>query len=569
MILSGKTISNFKHFAVSLMILLSVFSGSGMQAQNRPNILWLSCEDISPYLSMYGDSTAKTPNLDKLAKEGYVFTNVYATVGVCAPNRSSIITGMYPVSIGTMHMRTGKDVMSWGKRDYSGPSKARDINGDPVPLYAAVIPPQVHCFTEYLRDAGYFCSNNQKTDYQFAAPVTAWDENNAKAHWRHRSKGQPFFSVFNFGVTHESRIWKNANLPQTVNPDSVHLPLYFPDNEIVRTDMARNYSNIELLDKKIGKMLQQLEEDGLLENTIIFFFSDHGGPLPRGKRMHYDSGLRTPLIIRVPQKWRAYFDKYWRENTGQLISHVDFAPTVLSLAGVPVPAYMQGSSFAPNTDKVNPRNYVFGSGDRFDEFTDRIRIVRDHRYLYVRNYHPELPAYKDIAYRKHIPMMNEMLRLNALGALNRDQNYWFRIKKTKEELYDCETDPENLHNLIDDTAYAGKRKELSAAMDAWLAQVGDKAVIPEKEMFLQMWPDGIQPQTAKPEINVHKKTVSLSCVTQGASIGYIISDKEIKPDLNSGWRHYTKAFKIKKGQYLYVLAQRIGYKESELINMYF
>jgi len=550
-----------KHIQVNLRVLsafmLLILLSISASAQNpKPNILWLSCEDISPYLSMYGDSTAHTPNLDKFAAEATIYTNVYATVAVCAPTRSSIITGMYPISIGTMHMRTGKDVMSWGKRDYSGKSKAVDINGDVVPLYSAVIPEEVKCFTEYLRDAGYFCSNNQKTDYQFAAPVTAWDENNTKAHWRNRAEGQPFFAVFNFGVTHESRMWKNKNLEQTVDPEGVPLPLYFPDNAIVREDVARNYSNIELLDQQIGKRLKQLEEDGLLDNTIIFFFSDHGGPLPRGKRLNYDSGLQTPFMIRFPDKLKQKYDD-------QLISHVDLAPTILSLAGIEIPDYMQGQAFLGSQDS-NERDYIYGSGDRFDEFTDRTRIVRDDRYLYVRNYHPELPAYKDIGYRKHIDMMNELLRLNALGELNRDQNYWFRMKKTKDEFYDCKTDPENLHNLINEPQYKAKIEELSQAMDEWLEEVGDMGAIPEKQLFLKMWPKGIQPTTEIAQIKKTKNNVALSCPTQGASIAYILTDKEIKADLNSGWQNYHSPIKVKKGQILYVMAQRIGYKESEI-----
>ena len=557
MITNGKYIQLIiRVFSVfTLSLLLAVFASAQNQ---KPNILWLSCEDISPYLSMYGDSTAHTPNLDKFAEEATIYTNVYATVAVCAPTRSSIITGMYPISIGTMHMRTGKDVMSWGKRDYSGTSKAIDINGDSVPLYAAVIPEEVKCFTEYLCNAGYYCSNNEKTDYQFAAPVTAWDQNNPKAHWRNRAEGQPFFAVFNHGITHESRMWKNKNLEQTVNPDSVPLAKYFPENPVVRQDVARNYSNIELLDQQIGKLLQQLEDDGLLDNTIVFFFSDHGGPLPRGKRLNYDSGLHTPFMIRFPKNLKQKYDH-------QLISHVDIAPSMLSLAGVEIPKYIQGQAFLGEQKSNNKRNYVYGSGDRFDEFTDRIRTVRDHRYLYVRNYHPELPAYKDIAYRKNMDMMNELLRLNALDELNSDESYWFRLKKTKEELYDCENDPENLNNLINDPQYKNKIDELSKAMDIWIEKVGDKGAIPEKQMVLEMWPNGVQPITDLPIIKRHKNTVKLSCPTKGASIGYIISNEEIKPNLNSGWTHYHQEIILKKSQYIYVMAQRIGYKESEIM----
>ncbi len=554
--------NKFIHKTGFLIFTLTVILFSHASAQtDRPNILWLTCEDISPYLSMYGDSTAHTPNLDKLAEESTIYTNMFAAVGVCAPNRSGIITGMYPTSIGTMHMRTGKDVMSWGVRDYSGPSKSIDINGDSVPLYSAVVPPYVKCFTEYLRKAGYYCINNEKTDYQFATPVTAWDENNPKAHWRDRPEGKPFFAVFNHGVTHESRMWKNKKLPQTVNPDSVPLPVYFPDDSVIRQDVARNYSNIELLDKQIGEKIKQLKEDGLLDNTIIFFFSDHGGPLPRGKRLHYDSGLKTPFLVRFP-------DKLKKEYNNRMISHVDLAATILSLAGIKKPEYMQGEAFLGKYE-TEPRKYIFGSGDRFDEFTDRIRIARDSRYLYVRNYHPELPSYKDIAYRKKMDMMNELLYLNAIGALNRDQNYWFRIKKTPEEFYDCKTDPENLHNLINDPKYKDKIDELRNAMDQWLDSTGDMGTIPEKQMFLNMWPNGIQPITKKPVIHKKGNTVTISCETEGASTGYIITRHEINPDLNAGWNIYYKPVKVRKGDILYVMSQRLGYKESEVLIKHF
>ncbi len=548
-----------KIFAVLFVLLqtLPLFS------QKRPNILWLTCEDISPYLLAYGDSTANTPNLDRLASESKIYTNAFAVVPVCAPSRSAIITGMYPTSIGTMHMRTAKDIMGWGKRDYSGKSNAKDINGDNVPFYSAVIPPYVKCFTEYLRKAGYYCTNNYKTDYQFAAPVSAWDENNPNAHWRHRAKGQPFFAVFNYNETHESKIWKFKSKPQTVSPDSVPLPPYFPDDSVVRQDVARNYSNIELLDKRIGQRLKELEEDGLLDNTIIFFFSDHGGPLPRGKRLSYDSGLKTPLFVRIP-------DNLKQEFRGELVSFVDLAPTVLSLAGVNIPEYMQGRAFLGKEKEPAERKYIFASGDRFDEFTDRIRVVRDKRFLYVRNYHPELPSYKDIRYRKQMDMMRRLLLLNSLGKLNRDQNYWFRIKKTPEEFYDCKTDPFNLHNLIYDTGYTAKISEMRKAMDDWLAATGDMGALPEKQMFLQMWPGGIQPVTGKPVIKTEgKTTVKLFCNTKGASIAYILSEKDISPDLDSGWKLYYKPLKIKKGQILYVVAQRIGFKESEIVIKHF
>ena len=260
------------------LALLFVFFVSLINAQDKkPNILWIVCEDISPILSFYGDTTAKTPNLDALANESLIYDNAFATTPVCGPSRSAIITGMLPSSIGTIHMRTGKDVQSWGKLAYKDTVKdhlgnlVKDLNGNLIREYSAVIPENVKCFTEYLRANGYYCTNNQKTDYQFAAPQSAWDENNAKAHWKNAPKNQPFFSVFNYGETHESRIWLNKDLHLTVNPNDVPLPDYYPDNEVIRNDLARLYSNIELLDVQIGKIIAELKKDGLYNNTIIFF----------------------------------------------------------------------------------------------------------------------------------------------------------------------------------------------------------------------------------------------------------------------------------------------------------
>ncbi len=543
-------------FMIPFFILLSCSSKKDT-GQSQPNILWLTCEDISPTLPVYGDSTAQTPTLDKLAGQSLVYDNAFTVVGVCAPSRSCLITGMYPTSIGTHNMRTGKDISGWGSRNYQGASNAYDINGDSVPLYSTVIPENVKCFTEYLRAAGYYCTNNAKTDYQFAAPVTAWDENGSKAHWKNRDGGQPFFAVFNHNVTHESRMWMNKSLPMTVDTSSVPLPPYFPDHPVVRQDVGRNYSNIELLDQQLNERLQELEEAGLLDNTIVFFFSDHGGPLPRGKREHYDSGLKVPFMVRMPGE--SHF-----ERVPELVSFVDFAPTVLSLAGIKPPEYMQGQAFLGKYKREEPRRYIFGSGDRFDEFADRIRIARDKRYLYVRNYHPELPAYKDVAYRKQMDMMNVLLDLHAQHKLNAQQKYYFRESKTREELYDCWDDPYQLNNLIDSVSLNNKLNELRTAMDRWQEQNGDKGSIPELELFYSMWPDGKQPVTQAPIAEIKGQKLTLKCATPGASIGFIVADEPIVPDLDSGWQLYHKPVEVQKGQIVYVLGVRVGYRDSDI-----
>ncbi|WP_455170590.1 sulfatase family protein, partial [Aegicerativicinus sediminis] len=494
-----------------IFIICSLFISLNSKAQEKPNVLWIVTEDISPTLSMYGDSTAQTPNLDKLARESMVYDNAFAVVGVCAPTRSSIITGMYPTTIGTMHMRTGQDVMSWGKRTYEDKKEIErtDLEGNGIRQYAAVIPDYVKCYTEYLRAEGYFCTNNQKTDYQFAAPVTAWDENNNKAHWRNRlDEKTPFFSVFNIGVTHESRLWVNDDLPLTVNPKDVKVPPYLPDNEATRKTVARHYSNVELMDKEVGNLIKQLKEDGLYDKTIIFFYSDHGGPLPRQKREIYDSGLKVPFMV------KGITGEVGR--TDRLISFVDLAPTMLSLAGIKPPDYLEGKAFL-GSYKAENRNYVFGSSDRFDEYSDRIRAVRNKQYLYLRNDYPNLPKYKDVGYRKNIPMMPVFLKLKEMGKLNTIQQSWFETK-TEEELYDCENDPFNIHNLAEDPKFATILAEMRKALENHLENRPDMGLQPEAQLINNMWPNFQQPITEQVEIKKIGATIELTSKTKGASI---------------------------------------------------
>lgn len=538
-----------------IIVILCISCQSKIEKQatkkKQPNILWIVTEDISPTLSFYGDNTAKTPNLDALAKESLIFDNAFAVVGVCAPTRSSIITGMYPTTIGTMHMRTGQDVMGLGKRTYKKVDRV-DIEGNPIIQYSAVVPEEVKCYTEYLRAAGYYCTNNRKTDYQFAAPVTAWDENSNKAHWRNTPKDQPFFSVFNIGTTHESQLWVKNDLPLTVNPEDVKVPPYFPDNEVTRQTIARHYSNIELMDAEVGAFIQQLKDDGLYEKTIIFFYSDHGGPLPRQKREIYDSGLKVPFMVKgLAEKGR----------TDRMISFVDLAPTILSLAGIDPPEYLEGQAFLGQF-KSEERYYIFGSSDRFDEYTDRIRAVRNEQFLYLRNDFPELPKYKDVGYRKNVPMMPTFLDLRNENKLNENQKIWFETKTT-EELYDCKADPHNINNLAKNPEYTSVLEEMRTTLETHLKNRPDLGLIPEAQLINTMWPNFEQPLTSSVKVDNQKGIITLTSETKGASIGYILSDKPIENlDLNSNWQLYHKPISVKKGQYLYTMAQRIGFQES-------
>lgn len=514
---------------------------NSLQAQEKikqPNILWITCEDMSANLPMYGDSTISTPNLSKFATEAIKYTHMYSVAGVCAPSRSGIITGMYPPAIGTQHMRTG-----------TGNEK------DPtIPNYQAVTPAEVKAFPEYLRAAGYYCTNNEKTDYQIGEPFTVWDDCSKDAHWRNRPKDKPFFSVVNIMETHESMIWKNNDKPLRVNPNNIKLPPYYPESPIIRKDIARYYNNIIRMDSIVGDILKQLEDDGLAENTIVFFFSDHGAALPWYKREVYERGLHVPLMIRFPDKNGA------STSDNQLLSFMDLAPTVLSLAQVKVPKQMNGQAFLGRQKTSAPRKYIFAARDRLDEHYDLVRTVRDSQFQYIRNYQPDKLNYMNIGFRRQMPMMMEILRLRDAGKLDSIQGRWFNVKPV-EELYDLEKDPFELNNLAQDPVYFSKLEELRIVQNDWSLKIKDKGFMSEKDMVNLMWPGGTQPETAMPVANItnqNKKNVrvALSSITEGASIGYKIGKSK-------NWLLYHQPIDVKKGDQLYVKAIRYGYKESE------
>ena len=548
-----------------------------IELPKRPNILWLVTEDMGAYIPPFGDTTVATPNLSKLASEGVIYPNLYSTSGVCAPSRAAIATGMYPSSIGANHMRVN--------------SYNEEIG---VPKYEAVPPPQVKMISELLRQAGYYCTNNYKTDYQFKEPVTAWDESSPYAHWRNRKENKPFFSVINFTETHESGLfepygfreietrhykagdrnykWKNfgeshANNRKTEEETTTHLPKdtkfkippYLVDNEVTQRDMWKLYNNIAEMDKQVGAVLKQLEDDGLLDNTIVFFYGDHGGPLPREKRLIYDSGLNTPMIIRFPKKMQA------GTKDNQLISFVDFAPTLLSIIGEQPKPYMQGQAFLGN-HKTQEREYIQAAADRFDAETDVIRAVRDKQFKYIRNYRPEQGYYLPITYRERIPAMQELLRLKEEGKLNDVQMQWFREQKPKEELFDCSVDPFELNNLADNPKYQEKLNEQRAEMDKWLKAIRDNPDLPERELIKKLWNGkDTQPSTSEPIISNDNGKVIINCETKGASIGFkVVKNGEKAP---RSWEVYKSAIDIPKGAKLLVQAHRIGFRPSSVIEI--
>lgn len=520
----------------------------------RPNILWLSCEDMGPILSSYGAKGIHTPNIDRLAKEGIRYTKAYATSGVCAPSRSSIITGMYPARIGSHNMRTGDhwDYTEPEKESYQTYIKVKDVKGQNVPEYSVVPPSYVKCFSEYLRLAGYFCTNNFKCDYQFSCPITAWDENGTDAHFKNRPQGMPFFAVFNDHVTHESRMWKKKNDPVLADENKVVVPGYFPDIPIVRKDLARKYSNIIELDQHIGEILDNLEQEGLLENTIIFFWSDHGGPLLRQKRAVGNSGLQVPLIVRFPDKRMA------GKVNDDIVSLMDLGPTVLSLAGIEPPSYMDGKAFLGDY-KEETHTYAFGSADRFDESTDMCRSVIDGRYVYIKNFMPELPLVYRNQYRENIPMTKALLEMDINNELSGDTSYIFMKTKPLEELYDLENDPYEIHNLAENPTYKNKLLELRNALGAWQLEIGDKGFIPEHDLVHMMWPGNVQPATSEVIFKILEGgKIELSSSTSGASITYQEKDKTGA----SHWKIYAEPISVKKGTSISARAVRLGYKTS-------
>lgn len=427
----------------------------------RPNILWITCEDISPNLGCYGDAYAVTPNLDRLATQGVRFTHAFAPIGVCAPSRSSLILGTYAPSVGSQHMRC-----------------------------KGTLPSYVKCFPEYLRQAGYHCSNNVKTDYNFDVPKAAWDENSAKAHWRTRKPGQPFFSVFNFTQCHESqiRIGEAAHQKriQSFAPGAVHdpakapLPPYHPDTPEVRRDWARYADSITAMDREVGRVLAELEADGLADNTIVVYFSDHGAGMPRSKRWLYDSSLRVPMIARFPERWKSLAPGAPGSTSDRLVTFVDFGPTMLSLAGVPVPAHMQGRPFLGAAAPA--REYVHGFRDRMDERTDLLRTVRDRKWRYIRNFRPDVTWAQHIGYMYEMPTMKVWQRLHDEGKLDPVQDRFFSATKPVEELYDTEADPWEIKNLAADPAQRVTLERLRSELRRWMLEIRDLGLLPEADL---------------------------------------------------------------------------------------
>ena len=436
---------------------------------DTPNILWISSEDNGPHLGVYGDSYADTPNLDAFGARGMIYRNAWSTAPVCAPARTTIISGMYPPSTGSQHMRS-----------------------------STRLPTRMKMFPQYLCEAGYYTSNNSKEDYNLVKPGKVWDESNTQAHWRKRAPGQPFFSVFNLTGTHESQIRKR---PHTAvhDPASVRVPTYQPDTPETRRDWAQYHDKITEMDALAGDVLGQLKEDGLEEDTIVFYWADHGPGLPRSKRWTYNSGLNVPLILYIPEKFRHLRPAEYTAGgeSGRLVGFVDFAATVLSLAGIRPPDHVQGHAFAGKYE-APPQPYLYGFRGRMDERYDMVRSVRGQRYIYIRNFMPHRIYGQFVEYMFRTTTTAVWHQLYHEGKLSPPRTHFWETKPA-EELYDLAEDPDETRNLADSPEHTAVLERLRTALREWSLSIRDLGFLPEIAIHARSGRDAPHTMGASPD----------------------------------------------------------------------
>jgi arylsulfatase A-like enzyme len=415
---------------------------------NQMNIVWLVSEDCPPRGKAYGDSIIETPNIDLLAARGVLFENAFSTYPVCAPSRFSLITGMEPASSGPAHhMRA-----------------------------VAKVPSDFKTYADLFRAAGYYCTNNSKTDYNCDLDASLiWDDSSRHAHWRNRTEGKPFLAVFNLDVTHESSIFSEEIT--LVRAEDVSVPSYLPDTLEIREDLARHYTAVRKMDEQFGQIMAQLQEDGLTENTLIIYSSDHGGVSPRSKRFCYDEGLRVPLVFGIPEKFA--FKSNWSNGSRvqKPVSLIDIAPTLLQLADLPIPANMHGRPLFDKEQRPEP-GAAFGGRDRMDERYDFVRTVRTERFRYIRNYYPDRVHGQHIGFMFLAKGYQSWQRQFIEGKLNAVQSaFW--LERASEELYDMVHDPQQTVNLAHERDFSGQLEDLRSMLDARILRINDNGFIPE------------------------------------------------------------------------------------------
>ena len=425
-----------------------------LTAADKPNILWLTSEDHSPHMGCYGDKVARTPNIDALAAKGMLFKKAWSVAPVCAPARTTIISGIYPSSSGGLHMRS-----------------------------MVSMPKGTKMYPEFLREAGYYCTNNRKTDFNLREPAKLWDDRcSFKASWKNRPKGQPFFAVFNSEKSAEHLIRTRPHT-QITKPEDIRVPAYHPDTPEVRQDWAQYYDKVSEADADAGRHLKDLEAAGLAEDTIVFYYADHGSSMPRSKRWPSNSGLHVPFVVYFPEKYKHLAPKEYTAGgqSDRLISFVDLAPTLLSIVGIQPPEWMQGHAFA-GPYQTEPQPFVFGMRGRMDERMDLVRSVTDGRYVYLRNYYPHVSQAQRVAFQFETPTTRIWNDLFLAGKTTPAQSIFWRTPKDPEELYDLQSDPDEVINLASTPEHKPILEKLRAAQREHLAKIRDIGFLPEHEM---------------------------------------------------------------------------------------
>ena len=446
-----------------LLIFVFIISSCNDELDPKPNILWIVTEDNSlHYMNLYTKGGAEMPNVSSLASEGIVFNNAFSNAPVCSVARSTIITGVYSPRIGTQYHRR----MSLVK-----------------------LPDDVKPLPVYLKEAGYYTSNNSKEDYNFIKDGEIWDESSGKASYKNRKKDQPFFHVQNFHNTHEGQLHFDQehleNALKTNNLDSIKPFPYHPDTPTFRYTQSLYHNHHKDVDKEIGKFIKKLEDENQLDNTIIFNYADHGGVLPRSKGYIYESGLNVPLVVRIPEKFKKLSPFKAGSRTSTFVEFVDLVPTVLSIAGIEIPRSVDGKPFLGKKlkkSKLEKQNTTFGYADRFDEKYDLVRSVRVGKYKYIRNYQPfnvdglyNFYRYKMLAYK-------EWYKLFQDGKLNEVQGQFFK-PRAPEALYNIDEDPHEIKNLAKDKNYIEILLDLRTKLNDHLVSINDLSFIPEPHLL--------------------------------------------------------------------------------------
>lgn len=484
--------------AVAATLVLLGPAVGGASAADRPNILWITSEDnAAHWLSCYGNAEAQTPRLDALAAQGAQFNHAYSNAPVCAVARCTLLTGVYAVSLGTQHMRSRH-----------------------------AIPEFIKPYVGYLRDAGYYCTNNAKTDYNFRYPdgrgddASYWDACSGKAHYKNRPEGAPFFAIFNLTVSHESSLFpgkvrqnrRKGIIPKEprLDPAVVTVPPHLPDLPEVRSDIAIYHDTISAMDTQVGELLDELQRSGLADDTIVIYNSDHGGVTPRGKRYLTDTGVRVPLMVRMPEKWRGLSPFAAGDKVDELVSFVDFAPTLLSLVGLDKPAPMQGRAFLGEKRVPPPEDdTVFLCADRFDEIIGMRRGITDGRYKYIRRFTPYLPAAPYSGYQFEQPAWVAWRDAWKAGTLPERFNTMWESPQAVEELYDTQADPWEVNNLAGDAEHIDKLNRMRARLKLTMAGAYDTGLIPES-MFQSLAGDGTMYQYVRSDRFDSERTLLLA-----------------------------------------------------------